>query len=445
MSNKSAILRFFKSSLVRYFFFQIFASIWSKLISLLIIPILANFLGPENFGKIDYFFIIVSLVSIILCFEIFQTISPYLLGQIENKNSKKILSSIKIIFPFWSFLIILVSLFIIEYFQVFDESIRKWWIPTLVLVSLSNLTLEYFRWSGLPKLFTISFVAQSTTMFLLSLYIIYNNLISTLSFILITNLSYSVVIFVGIYHLLQKINKKSLLNSKKLDNKISFDLLFSYFRNSGILTLSIYSQLFAISIDRIITGTFSNNEELLGELSYSYRLAWGAASIILFSLQITMQPWAIKILNNTNTDRLPDNIIFKNRVIGTYLILILVGFFFSSNILNFWYFDFLFKNYNLSRELIPWHFVSIMLFNIQICQPQLIAKHQYIRIFFSYSSSIILIIFLSLFFEIEVIMTLVLASLISSFFILLLSKTERIYILLHLFISFILISYYFLV
>ena len=443
MSVVTKIKNFFSSNIFKSFFFQLASSFWTKFLSFLVIPILANFLGPEDFGKIDYFFIIISLVSIILCFEVFQTISPYLLGHEKTEKSERIFFSIKKIFPIWSLSIILISYLIIEYLKLFDNDLRIWWIPTLLLISLSNLTFDYFRWSGLPKFFTISFLSQSTTMLTLALYLIYSKNISVLSFIMITNISHISVIIIGIFYFI-KIKRSSYLNTTSENTNYNIkETVISYFSNSGVLTLSIYFQLFAISIDRIITGTLSVNNEFLGEISYSYRLAWGAASIVLFASQITMQPWAIKISNKSNLKNYNLNLNRKNIVIINYLIFVLLGFIFSKIILGFNALDFLFTNYNLSRVIIPWHFVSIMFINIQICQPQLISDHKYLYIIFAYAISIILTFLLILFFSFDVTTILLLVSMFSSSLILLFSKTHKYIILIHLIISVILMSYYF--
>ena len=158
-----------------------------------------------------------------------------------------------------------------------------------------------------------------------------------------------------------------------------------------------------------------------------------------------MQPWAIKKNLDKNNNYLSKSDLFlKNDIIGLYLLLVILGFFLSISVINISIFDLLFKNYSNSRDLIPWHFVSIMFFNIQVCQPKLIANHRYTKICFTYLISILFTFFIYILFKIEVIFFLLVTSLISSLLILFFSKTERKYILLHLFISIILISYYFL-
>lgn len=363
---------FFKNSII-----YTLGIILTRGIGIFMIPIYTRYFSPAEYGIIDLFAIITSIISLTIALEIHQAVVRFYQDANNEQDKTEYVSSAFI------FSIFVYSLYFIISFLFSDSLVvlildeikyKELFIISSLSIAISGLfyfTSGQLKWQILPKQFVIVSVINVITVSSVSLYLliiedmklesifigqIFGNILGIVMSIYFTSKSYKLV-----------------FNYLKFKEMISFSYPLVF---SGI---AVFVTLF---IDRIIINQFLGLSEL-GIYGLAYRFA-SMASLVMIGFQSSLSPLIYKHYKEDNT---------KNNIAKLFDIFVIFAFIvISASILFSKELIFFLSTVEFAEAaiFISPLIISVFFSNMYIFSPGIvIAKKTKLQIFISFSSAII--------------------------------------------------------
>lgn len=335
-----------------------FGSIITKGMSIFIIPIYTRFLSVSEFGVMDLFSVISSIVNIVITLEISQAVAMYYQSAKNNHEKTQYVSTAFLFTLFIYMLYLFISLIFSKKFAIilFDDILYKdVFIYASISISTSGIfyfTYNQLKWQIQPKNSMIVSVLNVAITALVAIYLliyldlkvhsifigqIFGNIISSALAIYFTKNTYMLI-----------------FNYQKLKEmiKFSFPLVFS-----GIVAfIGIYA-------DRIAIKDLLGLQEL-GIYGVAYRFA-SISSLVMIGFQNSLMPLIYKNYKKTQTSAEISQIF--NIFVFFALVILAASIVFSKDILMI----FTTKEFFDGENLIPILVLSIFFSNMYIFAPGL--------------------------------------------------------------------------
>jgi len=347
------IKTFFKNS-----FIYTIGNILTRGISIILLPIYTRYLTPAQYGIIDLFSIIASIISLTVALEISQAIARYY-QDVETRYEKTAYTSTAFLFTIFMYLLyIIVSLTFADQLTVWIlDDINKKNIFLLATFAISTSGVFYFtqnqlKWQIQPKDSVIVSIVNMLVMAIVTLYFLLFKHYQVESIFIGQIVGNILAIFIGIYY--AKESYKIIFIYKYLKNMLhySFPLIFS--------SISVFISLY---IDRIMIKEFLDFNEL-GIYGIAYRFA-SVVGIIMIGFQQSLTPLIFKHYKEKDTPQKISQIF--NIFIIFSLIIYLGSILFSKEVVEL----LTTPEYYKSSDIIPFLVLVILLSNMYIFFPGL--------------------------------------------------------------------------
>ena len=351
----------------------------AKVGGLFVIPAFALSLGPSRFGILDTYLAVSSVLVIAMNQERVQSSVSRIIGNDERNFEEG--------GYFWIFYLILAYLSFTILSVRFDEHFSATVIVlTAVIYSISLFFQEYLRWSGSSDVYFYFALLDAVALLgipLLSIYLsIYD--IETYVFMLVCSRLLPVILLGAIYkHRLSPLKRLVELSS------LSYSVGATYLSNVVPATCYTILQGSLGLMDRLLLLTSEKlNEDLIGNVSLSYRLAWGLSGVFLIAWQVVVQPKIASDLLQSKTvapawirQLLPP-------VVAVIVIICTIIVSRSPVLLTFVSRNF--PEYSDTLNYFSWHLGGIILINALLFFPELITKRKFSLILVSGMCSVLI-------------------------------------------------------
>ena len=290
-------------------------SILTRGIGILLVPVYTNYLTPLEYGVIDLFIILASIVNLTIALEINQAVVRFY-QDVENENDKIQYVSTAFFFTIFAYVIFLLISF------VFSDAFTIWLLDDLkyqnvfLLAALAIFTsgIFYFShgqlaWQVMPKHSSIVSVIHIVIVVGISVYLLVIEGVKIESIFIGQIIGNIVGIAISIYFTSN--SYKAIFVYDKLQEMIrfSFPLVFS--------SLSIFIALF---IDRLSIKYFLGLDEL-GVYGIAYRFA-AVTGLVLVGFQSSLTPLIYKYYKEKET---PRHISVLFELFMAFMIFVVVG------------------------------------------------------------------------------------------------------------------------
>ncbi|RAZ51788.1 lipopolysaccharide biosynthesis protein [Campylobacter hyointestinalis] len=285
------IKEFFKNSLI-----YIVGTIVTRGIGILLVPIYTRYLSPSDYGIIDLFTIVASIINLTIALEISQAIARYY-QDAKGDLQKALYTST----AFWFTFVVygaycIVSLIFSDIFTtlLLDDSKYKD-IFILATFSIATNGIFYFtqnqlKWQIQPKDSIYASLLNIVIVVVVAVLLLTNSQLKIESIFIAQILGNVIASLLAIYYAIN--SYKFLFDYKKLKEMISF---------STPLVLSGVAIFIAMYIDRIaIKDLLGFND--LGIYGVAYRFS-SVAGLVMIGFQNSITPLIFKNYNNNNTPR----------------------------------------------------------------------------------------------------------------------------------------------
>jgi len=344
---------FFKNSFV-----YTIGNILTRGINIILLPIYTRYLTPVQYGIIDLFSIIASIISLTVALEISQAIARYY-QDVETEAEKTEYTSTAFLFTIFMYLIyIFVSLIFIDRLTVWIlDDINKKNIFMLATFAIATSGIFYFtqnqlKWQIQPKDSVIVSILNAFVIAIVTLYCLILKHYQIESIFIGQIVGNIVAAIVGIYF--AKESYKIIFIYRYLKNMLhySFPLIFS--------SISVFISLY---IDRIMIKEFLDFNEL-GIYGVAYRFA-SVVGILMIGFQQSLTPLIFKHYREEDTPRKISKIF--NIFIILSLMIYLGSILFSKEIVEL----LTTSNYYRSSKFVSFLVLVILISNIYIFFPGL--------------------------------------------------------------------------
>lgn len=333
-------------------------TILTKGMAILLVPIYTRYLSPSEYGVLDLFVIIASIVNLVIALEISQSLARYYQEAKSEKDKIEYVSTAFLFTLFMYFVYFLVSLIFsdeISFFIFDDNSFQKIFILASCSIATSgvfNFTQNQLKWQIQPKNNTITSIINALVVASIAIYLlVFENLKVESIFIgqIIGNILASLL---AIYYA---------KNSYKIAfscNKFKEMIVFSY-----PLVFSSIAVFVSLYIDRIAIKSLLGFSQL-GVYGIAYRFA-AIVGILMIGFQNSLTPLIYKNYKNIQT---PKEISKIFDIFVLFALVILAGsIVLSEEVLVF----FTTKDYYEAKILIPFLVSSIFFSNMYLFTPGL--------------------------------------------------------------------------
>lgn len=351
------IKAFFKNS-----FIYTFGTVLTKGMSLLLVPIYTRYLSPSEYGIIDLFVIVASIISLTIALEIHQAVVRFYQDTKEQKDRTEYVSTAFLFTVFVYSLFLIVSL-------TFSDNLTVWLLDdlaykgTYLLATWAIFTqgLFYFthgqlKWQIMPKESTVVSIINALIVALVAVYLLVVENMKIESIFIGQIVGNTMGIFISIYY-----------------TRRSYQLTFVYVKFKEMVSFSLPLVLsgvaifIALFIDRIAIKYFLGLEDL-GIYGLAYRFA-SITSLVMIGFQSSLTPLIYKHYKEKET---PENIAKLFKLFSIFALFVITGtILFSNEMITF----LTTKEYYQASPIIPILVMAIFFTNMYIFLPGLsIAK-----------------------------------------------------------------------
>lgn len=272
-------------------FFYFISTAGSKLITLLVIPILTKLISPDDFAAYDIFLLSTAFLALIVSLGTDSGIAIFLVDEKEDLDKIGTLISFCLLLN----LIMILSIFTVALIANNFYSLNKFFgvsiflfFANLLLTSIVNFSASLFRWMGNAKLSSIISFLGATIGFTIGFILLKNfhTISSFINGIIIGNLITLILVFLLL--------KKYL---RKIDFAMNREIYLNLLKTSIPFLPSYLVYYLALYIDRFLVL------QLLGSTALGYyALASRISQIPNFGLSILTKGFQPVILSNYKTN-----------------------------------------------------------------------------------------------------------------------------------------------
>ena len=348
------IRSFFKHSLV-----YISGNLITRGIGVALIPIYTRYISPNDYGIIDLFVVVSSIVNLTISLEITQAIARYYPNSKTDQEKVEYTSTAFLFTLFMYILYISVSLIFSDYFTILLLNDLKYkHIFLLSIFSIATNGMFYFtqnqlKWQMQPKESVVVSIVNMSVSACVSIFFLLIVRLKVESIFIGQIVGNSIASLVGIYF--AKDNYRLVFSIGKLKKMLSFSFPLVF---SGIAVFV------ATMIDRIaIKGLLGFKD--LGIYGVAYRFA-SIAGLIMIGFQNSLMPLIYK---NYKEKKTPENISKIFNIFNALALSLISGsFLFSNEIVMIMTTDV----YHKASSLIPLLVMVILFSNIYLFSPGLV-------------------------------------------------------------------------
>lgn len=270
------------------------SAIASKLLLLLVLPLLTYYYKPEDLGIIDTISILAALLPPLVSLEIYQGFAR-LYPEIQSKCEKSRIISSSLTFTLFSNVLLLIlfifqSSYLMNYLgfikYTFESSLL---VSVLIITSfLFSSLIEHLRWMQLTKIYALGNILY-VTLFTLFLFIGLKGFpISISVYLYSSQIAYTIVIIYLLY---------------KIKDHLTFDFDLFYFKKLLGYSLPLVVSTFAFNasqyIDRITVKEFYGNDSL-GIIGLAIRIS-ALVSVVVVIFQGPLMPLIYREYSSENS------------------------------------------------------------------------------------------------------------------------------------------------
>lgn len=301
---------FFKNS-----FIYTIGTVLTRGIGILLVPIYTRYLTPAEYGVIDLFIILTSIISLTIALEIHQAVVRFYQ---ETENEKMKIQYVSTAFLFTIFVYVIYLCISINFSNTFtiwllDDIKYK---SVFLLATLATFTsgLFYFtsgqlKWQIMPKQSVLVSIINVIIVSSIAVYLIVIKNMKVESIFIGQIVGNSVGIVLSLYYTKKSYQFVFVYEKFKELIHFSYPLVFS--------SVAIFIALF---IDRIAIKYFLGFEEL-GIYGLAYRFA-AVTSLVMIGFQSSLSPLIYKHYKEKET---PENIVKLFEVFWLFVILVTAG------------------------------------------------------------------------------------------------------------------------
>lgn len=351
------IKAFFKNS-----FIYIIGTILTRGFGVLLIPIYTRYLSPLEYGIVDLFVILTSIITLTIALEIHQAVVRFYQDADSEESKRQYVSSAFMFSIFIYSIYFVISVLFCDSFTVMIlDDIKYRDIFLLASGAIATSGLFYFssgqlRWQILPKESVTVSILHFVTVAIVAIYLLIIQNLKAES-IFIGQIAGNIIgIFLSIYY--TRKSYRFIFVYEKLKEMIAFSYPLVF---SGI---AIFVTLY---IDRLIIKHLLGLEEL-GIYGLAYKFA-SITSLVMIGFQSSLSPLIYKHFKESET---PKNIAKLFDLFVIFAIFVVVGaILFSKEVL----FIMATEEYYPASPLIPFLVITVFFLNMYIFTPGLaIAK-----------------------------------------------------------------------
>lgn len=313
------IKAFFRNS-----FIYTIGTVLTRGISILLVPIYTRYLSPTEYGIIDLFVILTSIIGLTIALEIHQAVVRFYQDTTSEEEKMQYVSTAFLFTVFVYSLYLIVSFLFSDIFTIWllDE-IHYENVFLLASGAIFTKGLLYFthgqlKWQILPREFTIVSIVNVMVVSVIAVYLLVIEKMKIESIFIGQIVGNIIGIVISLYY--AKKSYQFTFIFKKFKEMVSFSLPLVF---SGI---AIFIALF---IDRIAIKYFLGLEEL-GIYGLAYRFA-AITSLVMIGFQSALSPLIYKHYKEKET---PDNIAKLFNLFVLFALFVIVGsIFFSKEVI----------------------------------------------------------------------------------------------------------------
>ncbi|WP_462109374.1 oligosaccharide flippase family protein [Campylobacter concisus] len=354
---------FFSNSLM-----YILCNILTKGISFFLLPVYTRLLSPNEYGILDLFTVLASIINLVITFEISQALARYY-HDASDDLQRRMYTSTSFLFTVAMYLVyVVISCVFSEQFSFWLlDSKNKEEIFILASIFIASSGIFYFiqnhlKWRIMPKAIVFTSILNSIIATFITIFLLFTTNLKVESIFIGQIIGCVIGSVVGIY-------------SAKLD----YGIVFSYTKLKEMIAFSfplVFSGIgifIGANIDRMAIKNFIGLDEL-GIYGVAYRIA-SISSLVIVGFQQALTPLVYKHYLESDTHV---NISKIFNIFCLLMICIVTGsILFSKEIL----FIFTTKNYYAASSSIPILTLSIFLAGMYIFAPGIsIAKKTYLTV-----------------------------------------------------------------
>lgn len=304
------IKTFFKNS-----FIYTIGTVLTRGIGIILVPIYTRYLTPSEYGVIDLFVILASIIALTIALEIHQAVARFY-QDTDDKDEKREYVSTAFIFTVFVYVIYLcISFIFLDTFTIWlldDIKYRSVFLLASLAIFTSGLfyfTSSQLRWQIMPQESVIVSIVNVTIVASIAVYLLVIENIKVES------------IFIG-----QIMGNTIGMILSILYTKKSYELVFVYEKFKELIQFSyplVFSGIaifIALFIDRIAIKYFLGLDEL-GIYGLAYRFA-AITSLVMIGFQSSLSPLIYKHYKEEET---PGNIVKLFEIFWLFVIFITVG------------------------------------------------------------------------------------------------------------------------
>lgn len=301
---------FFKNS-----FIYTIGTILTRGISILLVPIYTRYLSPSEYGIIDLFVILASLISLTVALEINQAVVRFYQDTTSEKEKMQYVST-AFMFTVFAYLLYLILSF------VFSDTFTIWLLDDLVYENIFLLAtgaivtkgLFYFtqgqlKWQILPRESITVSIIHVIIVAIVAVYLLVIENMKVESIFIGQIVGNIIGMFISIYYTKKSYNFVFVYKKFKEMVAFSYPLVFS-----GI---AIFVALF---IDRIAIKYFLGLDEL-GIYGLAYRFA-AITSLVMIGFQSSLSPLIYKYYKE---ERTPQDIVKLFNIFVLFALFVITG------------------------------------------------------------------------------------------------------------------------
>ena len=331
-------------------------NVFTRGITILLLPIYSRYLSPEEFGIIDLFMVLAAIVNLTIALEISQGIARYFKESKNVKEKREYTSS-----AFWFTILVYLLFFFISF--IFSEKFTLWLLVDdtkktiflLAVIAIVTNGIFYFtqnqlKWQIQPRDSVIASLSNILTLAFVSLYLLFFYGLKVESIFIGQIIGNTFGSIISIFYARKSYGF--------IFSFVKFKKMISY---SSPLVLSGIGVFIAIYIDRIAIKDLLGFEEL-GIYGVAYRFA-AVAGLLMIGFQQSLTPL---IFENYKKKKTPKDIseIFNIFVIFA-LIIVATSILFAKELVIL----FTTKTFYNSADLITLLVITIFFSNMYIFAP----------------------------------------------------------------------------
>ena len=331
-------------------------NVFTRGITILLLPIYSRYLSPEEFGIIDLFMVLAAIVNLTIALEISQGIARYFKESKNVKEKREYTSS-----AFWFTILVYLLFFFISF--IFSEKFTLWLLEDdtkktiflLAVIAIVTNGIFYFtqnqlKWQIQPRDSVIASLSNILTLAFASLYLLFFYGLKVESIFIGQIIGNTFGSIISIFYARKSYGF--------IFSFVKFKKMISY---SSPLVLSGIGVFIAIYIDRIAIKDLLGFEEL-GIYGVAYRFA-AVAGLLMIGFQQSLTPL---IFENYKKKKTPKDIseIFNIFVIFA-LIIVATSILFAKELVIL----FTTKTFYNSADLITLLVITIFFSNMYIFAP----------------------------------------------------------------------------